>query len=65
MYNHDAGNIPTVFIVRCSKCDRPCCQCEFCAKAKGHTGLCGPCFRKAAVEKAQAEQVKKQSEAKP
>ena len=29
----------------CPKCRRACCQCDLCAKVKGHTGLCSACFK--------------------
>ena len=45
MYNHDSPDIPTMFIIRCFRCDRPCCQCEICAKVKAHSGLCAKCYR--------------------
>lgn len=50
----------------CANCGKACCQCEKCAKIKGHSGLCSPCWaaRTAAVEKSKAEQAGKQSEAK-
>ena len=33
-------------IAKCPKCKKSCCQCDSCAKAKKHTGLCYNCFQK-------------------
>lgn len=54
-------------LAMCSSCGKACCQCEKCAKIKGHSGLCSTCWtaRAIAVEKAKAEQAAKPSEAKP
>jgi hypothetical protein len=49
---------------RCVLCNAPTCQCALCAKAKGQSGFCNPCYIKSTVEKSQPQGGQNSGEAK-
>ena len=54
-------------VLACRNCGKPSCQCDKCAKIKGYSGLCSPCWaaRTATVERTKADEENKPLEAKP